>query len=147
MEYRWIVQGDIESTVSTLNAMHPTPSHPASAPPAAIPASPNQPSVVRTPQLIRVRVSAGVTQGLLFKKVQPVYPEHAKYAHIQGAVVMSAIISKNGDVTDLEVLDGPIELVVSAVNAVRQWKYRPYLLKGEPVEVDTRITVNYTLSF
>ena len=92
-------------------------------------------------------VASGVTQGLLVKTVQPVYPEQAKYAHIQGAVVMGAIISKNGDVTDLEVLDGPIELVVSAVNAVRRWKYRPYVLNGEPVEVDTRITVNYTLSF
>ena len=59
---------------------------------------------------------------------------------------MSAVINKNGDVVDLEALDGPIELVVSAVNAVRQWKYRPYLLNGEPVEVMTQITVNYTLA-
>lgn len=140
-------KGDIESTVSTLNAMHPVPSHTAPAPPAGILASPNQPSAVRTPQVNRIRVSSGVTQGLLVKKVPPVYPEQAKYARIQGMVVMSAIISKNGDVTDLEVLEGPIELAVSAVNAVRQWKYRPYLFRGEPVEVDTTITVNYTLSF
>ena len=59
---------------------------------------------------------------------------------------MNAIISKSGDIVDLEVLDGPIELVVSAVNAVRQWKYQPYVLNGEPVEVTTQITVHYTLS-
>jgi protein TonB len=139
-------KGDLESTVSTLNAMHPMASHTASAPPAASPASPNQPPVVRTPQPVRIRVATGVTLGLLVKRVQPVYPEQAKHAGIQGAVVMHAVISKNGDVSDLEVLDGPMELVVSAVNAVRQWKSRPHLSKGEPVEVDTRITVNYTLS-
>jgi protein TonB len=70
---------------------------------------------------------------MVIKKVQPVYPPQARHAGIQGTVVMSAIISKNGDVVDLEVLNCPIELVVSAVNAVRQWKYRPYLLMGEPV--------------
>ena len=59
---------------------------------------------------------------------------------------MSAVISQNGEIVDLEVLDGPIELAVSAVNAVRQWKYRPYILNGEPVEVHTTITVNYVLS-
>jgi outer membrane biosynthesis protein TonB len=59
---------------------------------------------------------------------------------------MSAVISKNGDVVDLEVLDGPIELAVSAVNAVRQWKYRPHVLNGQAVEVRTEIMVNYVLS-
>jgi TonB family protein len=94
----------------------------------------------------RVRVSQGVTAGMVVKKVQPIYPEQARQARIQGTVRMSAIISKTGDVVDIEVTEGPIELVVSAVNAVRQWKYRPYLIKGEPVEVDTQLTVNYTLS-
>ncbi len=59
---------------------------------------------------------------------------------------MSVVISKSGDVIDVEVLDGPIELAVSAVNAVRQWKYRPYVLNGQVVEVHTMITVIYTLS-
>jgi TonB family protein len=94
----------------------------------------------------RVSVSQEVIQGQRIKDVAPIYPVQARYAHIQGSVVMSAIIGKNGDVLDLEVLDGPTELVVSAVNAVRRWKYRPYLLKGEPVEVNTTITVNYKLS-
>lgn len=93
----------------------------------------------------RVRVSSGVTTGLLIKKVNPVYPPEARSAYIQGTVVLRAEISKTGDITDLELLDGPIELAGSAVDAVRQWKYRPYLLLGDPVTVETQITVNYTL--
>ncbi len=65
--------------------------------------------------------------------------------HIQGAVVLRAIIGKDGEVHDLTPLSGPPELVQSAMGAVRQWRYRPYYLKGEPVEVDTQITVNYVL--
>ena len=83
---------------------------------------------------------------MIIEKVPPVYPSQAKYAHIQGSVLMSVVISKSGDVIDVEVLDGPIELAVSAVNAVRQWKYRPYVLNGQAVEVHTMITVIYTLS-
>lgn len=110
--------------------------------PATEPASPPE----TKPKVVRVRVAQGVTTGLLIKKIQPVYPPEARYAHIQGPVVMDAVIDRNGDVVDLEVLEGQIELVVSAVNAVRRWKYRPYTLNGEPVEVLTEITVNYTLS-
>jgi TonB family protein len=98
------------------------------------------------PQIVRVRIAQGISQGLIVKKVAPVYPPEAKYARIQGTVVLSAVINESGDVADLEVLDGPIELVVSAVNAVRQWKYRPYILNRQPVEVNTQITVNYALS-
>lgn len=58
---------------------------------------------------------------------------------------MRVVISRTGDVEDVEVLDGPIELAVSAVNAVRQWKYRPYIMKGEAVKVNAEITVNYGL--
>jgi outer membrane biosynthesis protein TonB len=58
---------------------------------------------------------------------------------------MGAVINKTGDMVDLELISGPLELVVSAVNVVRKWKYKPYLLKGQPVEVQTQIVVNYTL--
>jgi len=98
------------------------------------------------PEIVRVRVAAGVSQGMVVKKVQPIYPDAAKRERIQGKVRVSAVINKTGDVTELEVIEGPIELVVSAVNAVRQWKYRPYVLNGEPVEVNTEITVIYQLS-
>ena len=84
-------------------------------------------------------------QGRVIKKVQPVYPESARYAHIEGTVLMSAVISKEGNIVDVEVLDGPIELAVSAVNALRQWKYRPYEQGGQPVEVRTEVEINYAL--
>jgi TonB family protein len=94
----------------------------------------------------RVKLPNGVTAGLLIKKVNPVYPADARSAYIQGTVVLQAEISKTGDITDLELVDGPIELAGSAVDAVRQWKYKPYLLMGQPVTVDTQIQVNYQLS-
>jgi TonB family protein len=81
----------------------------------------------------------------LIKKVVPIYPEEARRAYIQGTVVLQAEIDKAGDITDLELLNGPIELAGSAVAAVRQWKYRPYLLLGQPVAVRTQIVVNYQL--
>ena len=94
-----------------------------------------------------MRVSSGVTAGLLVKKVEPRYPPAAKAAHIQGTVVLHAIIDKAGNVIDLEAVAGPIELLPSTVYCVRQWKYLPYLLKGEPIELDTTVEVHYTLSF
>jgi TonB family protein len=93
----------------------------------------------------RMRVSSGVTAGLLIKRVEPKYPPYAKAAHIQGTVLLHAIIDKEGNVVDLEVVSGPIELVPPTVNAVRLWKYRPYLLKGEPIELDTTVQVNYEM--
>lgn len=93
----------------------------------------------------RVRVSGGVTAGLLIKKVNPTYPADARSARIQGTVVLKVQINKTGDITYLELIEGPIELAGSAVAAVRQWKYRPYLLMGEPVTVETQIQVNYEL--
>ena len=93
-----------------------------------------------------MKVAKGTTAGLLIKKVNPVYPADARSAYIQGTVVLQAEISKTGDITDLELVDGPIELAGSAVAAVRQWKYKPYLLMGQPVIVDTQIQVNYQLS-
>lgn len=93
-----------------------------------------------------VHAQAGVSLGLLIRKVRPVYPKDARMKGIQGTVRMRAEISKTGDVVDLELIDGPIELAVSAVNAVRQWKYKPYLLNGAPVAVLTEVVCNYTLT-
>jgi TonB family protein len=93
----------------------------------------------------RVKAASGVTTGLLIRKVNPIYPQDARAAYIQGTVVLRAEISKAGDITDLELVDGPIELAGYAVAAVRQWKYTPYLLMGQPVIVDTQVQVNYQL--
>lgn len=99
---------------------------------------------VATPQ--RVRVSAGVTEGLLIHKVQPMYPPLARSARIQGQVVLQAVIGKDGTIQNLRAVSGHPMLTPSAIDAVKQWRYKPYFLNGEPVEVDTQITVNFTLA-
>jgi TonB family protein len=103
-------------------------------PPPAVPAAPGGP----------VRVSAGTVAGMSLLKVDPVYPAEAKAKHVQGAVILHAIISKTGTVETLTVISGPEELRKSAMDAVSKWTYKTYLLNGQPVEVETSITVNYT---
>ncbi len=93
-----------------------------------------------------VRVSGGVMAGNVLSRVNPVYPPEAKEARITGAVVMSAVIDKDGLIQNLQVGSGPEELRQSALESVHQWTYKPYLLNGEPTEVQTTITVNYSLS-
>jgi periplasmic protein TonB len=99
---------------------------------------------IATPQ--RVRVSSGVQSGLLVRKVNPTYPPLARQARIQGTVILQAEISKDGNITNLQLISGHPMLAPAAIEAVKQWKYRPYLLNGEPVEVETTIQVNFTLS-
>jgi len=99
---------------------------------------------VATPQ--RVRVSQGVSQGLLVRRVQPNYPPLARQARISGTVVLRAVISKDGSIENLTVVSGHPMLAPAAIDAVKQWKYKPYLLNGEPVEVDTEVQVNFTLA-
>ena len=94
----------------------------------------------------RVRVNQGVTQGNLLKRVTPEYPALAKAARLQGTVLLHAIIGKDGTIKSLRIKQ-PLGLGVdeSAAEAISQWRYRPYILNGDPVEVDTTITVNYEL--
>ena len=94
----------------------------------------------------RVRVSSGVTAGLVIRKVQPVYPQIAKTARVQGQVVLQAAISKEGVIENLRVISGHPLLTQAAIDAVKQWRYRPYILNGEPVEVDTTVTVIFSLA-
>jgi len=84
--------------------------------------------------------------GLLLRRVNPTYPPLARTARIQGKVLLQAQISKSGDIQNLQVISGHPMLIQSALDAVKQWKYRPYLLNGEAVEVDTTIEVNFTLA-
>jgi|HubBroStandDraft_1064217.scaffolds.fasta_scaffold00181_12 TonB family protein len=99
-----------------------------------------------SPQPTRVRVSQGVSTGLLIKKVAPHYPEDAKQARIQGQVVLQARIDKDGNIEDLTLVSGHPILAPAAIDAVKQWKYKPYLLNGQPVGVETQIIVNFQLS-
>jgi protein TonB len=93
----------------------------------------------------RIRISQGVTAGLLLHKVQPPYPTLAKAARIEGSVILKAIIDREGNIQDLQLVSGHPMLVPAAIEAVRQWRYKPYLLNGQPVEVETTITVIFSL--
>ena len=93
----------------------------------------------------RVRVSSGVVTGMLITKVQPPYPALAKSARVQGEVVLSAVISKQGTIENLQVESGHPMLIKAALEGVQQWRYRPYLVSGEPVEVETKIIVTFRL--
>ena len=84
-------------------------------------------------------------EGSLIRRVQPVYPPLARNARIQGSVVLAAVISKAGTIENLTLITGHPMLVPAALQAVRQWRYRPYILNGEAIEVDTQITVNFIL--
>jgi protein TonB len=91
----------------------------------------------------RIRISQGVTKGLLIQKVEPKYPVIAMNARIQGVVLLTAFISKTGEIENLQAVSGHPMLVPAAIEAVKQWKYRPYYLNGEPMEVETQITVTF----
>jgi len=94
----------------------------------------------------RVRVSQGITRGMLIRRVEPPYPAIAQTARVQGDVVLQAIIDKEGNIQDLALVSGHPMLVKAALDAVRQWHYRPYLLNGQPVEVETTITVIFVMT-
>ncbi|HVM92259.1 MAG TPA: TonB family protein [Terriglobales bacterium] len=111
-------------------------------------ASPNEaslngllPTNAAKPSLARVRVSQGVSQGLLIKRVQPKYPVNALATHTQGSVQIEATIDKEGHVLNPKVLNGSPLLASAALEAVRQWRYKPYELDGQPVEIQTQITI------
>ena len=101
--------------------------------------------VVKAAPPKRINVSGGVIAGNILVKTQPQYPAIAKAARIQGTVVLQATISKEGTIQGLQVLSGPPMLQQAALDAVRSWRYKPYLLNGEPVEVGTTINVVFSL--
>jgi protein TonB len=98
------------------------------------------------PSQTRIRQGGAVQAAMLVNRVQPQYPPLARQTRISGTVRLHAIISKDGSVQQLEVLSGHPLLVQAALDAVRQWKYRPTTLNGEPVEVDTTIDVIFSLN-
>lgn len=103
-------------------------------------AQPPPTPVLRTPRISRMM------EGNLIHRVQPDYPALARIAHVQGTVVLHAVIGKEGKIKDLQVVSGPALLAQAARDAVNQWRYRPYILNGEPIEVDTQVTVSFVLS-
>jgi protein TonB len=97
------------------------------------------------PAASRIRVGGNVQAAKMVRQVQPLYPQIAKTAHVQGTVILHAVIAKDGTVQELNYVSGPPLLMKSAMDAVHEWKYQPTLLNGEPVEVDTTISVIFTL--
>jgi len=97
------------------------------------------------PVLQTLSISQGVSQGLLYKKVAPTYPPAALRMRVEGIVELQATISKEGDITKIKVISGDPQLAKAASDAVKQWKYKPYLLNGEPVEIQTGVTINFKL--
>jgi protein TonB len=104
-----------------------------------------RPAVVKPQALISLKVSSGVMDGNLLIKTMPQYPAIPRAAGIQGTVVLQATISKSGSIENLRVISGPPMLQQAAMDAVRSWRYKPYLLNGEPVEVETTINVVFHL--
>jgi protein TonB len=94
----------------------------------------------------KVNISSGVAVGLLVQRTTPTYPPLAKAAHVSGTVVIQATISKNGGVGNLRVISGPAMLRQAALDSVKSWRFRPYLLDGEPVEADTQVNVTFALA-
>ncbi len=113
---------------------------------SSTPSAPAVPKLVAPVAPKRIRISQGVTEGRLIQKIEPQYPKLAQAARIQGPVLLTAIISKTGEIQNLVLISGHPLLVPAALEAVKKWRYRPYLLNGEPVEVETTITVNFELS-
>jgi TonB family protein len=93
-----------------------------------------------------LRVKSDVMASQVLTKTPPVYPPDAKAAKVQGAVVLKAVIGKDGAIKSLQLVSGPEVLAKSAWSAVKEWTYKPYLLNGEPVDVETTITVHYSLA-
>ena len=108
-------------------------------------ATPPKPPVPPPSATRRIQVSSGVSQGFLIQQLRPAYPALAIAARVPGPVVLNALISRGGTIENLRLVSGHPMLVQAAIEAVRQWRYRPYLVNGEPVVVETKITVNFTL--
>jgi len=147
------------STPVPLTAPEPAPLQPPVA--LAMPATPNAPTSAAAPEVApppapveapqaepqaALQVSPGVMASNIIGKVSPVYPHEARTAKIQGTVVLHAIIGKDGKVDKLVVISGPRELQTAALDAVRRWTYKPYLLNGNPTEVETTISVNFHIN-
>src|ERR1017187_1877348 len=114
--------------------------------PSAAPPPPPPPPVKKDAAPIRIKVGGNVQGALILKKTPPIYPQLAKSARVSGVVHLAAIISKDGTIQELHSLGGPALLIQAAMDAVKQWVYRPTMLNGEPVQVETTIDVNFTLN-
>ena len=114
--------------------------------PTLAPPPPPPPPAVKVSPITRIKVGGNVQGAMIIKKTPPTYPQLAKSARVSGVVHLAAIISKDGTIQELHSLGGPALLIQAAMDAVKQWVYRPTMLNGEPVQVETTIDVNFTLN-
>lgn len=112
----------------------------------AVPSMPPAPAAPREIPRKPLPVGSGVMEAMLVKRIEPTYPRIAEVARISGPVVLSAIIAPDGTIQSLQVVSGNPILAPAAEAAVREWRYKPTLLDGQPVEVETLITVNFVLN-
>jgi len=115
-------------------------------PPAPVESAPVKSSTAVTKDIPRTTMGGNVVEALLVNKVIPAYPVMARQTRTEGKVVFQAVISREGTIQSLRLVSGHALLVQAAMDAVRQWRYKPSMLNGEPCEVDTVITVNFTLN-
>lgn len=100
---------------------------------------------IQPPPPVRQFRTSSMLQGSLIHRVEPIYPPLARAARVQGPVILEAIISKDGTMQNLRLISGHPLLVKAAIEAVSQWRYRPYILNNDAIEVETQITVNFVL--
>jgi periplasmic protein TonB len=101
-----------------------------------LPASPALPKLT-------VPISQGISGGVLLQKVLPVYPSEARQLHVKGTVVLAGTINERGQIEDVKLVSGPSLLAGAAMEAVRKWRYSPYLLNGKPIRKETEISVTF----
>jgi protein TonB len=135
--------GGIRGQAGAVGTRAETPLSPPPAPVAPPQVALTTPPPPPPPPPQRIRQGGNVQQAMLLSQVKPIYPPDAKEARIQGVVVLEAVVSKEGDVQSVNVISGHPLLQQAAIDAVSQWKYKPTLLNGQPVEVVTTITVNF----
>jgi protein TonB len=151
-----LAKGQSASSSTLAEGSETTPSIAGAIPGGISPAEMNRvaESILRSTPLVvpriafpqRARVSSGVMRGLIMKKVNPDYPEQVRRDGTQGTVLLRAIIGKQGDVVEVTIISGDPMLAEAAIKAAKMWKYKPYSLNGTPVEVETQIQMNFTLS-
>lgn len=140
-----VVAGDQHRPVQTVNPSMRVDLQNGSAPAPAATVTAAPPQNLATNAGERVRLSADTAQ-MVEHPVEPSYPMLAKQMKVQGSVVLQALIGREGGIQDLRVLSGPAILSTAAMDAVKQWRFRPYLQSGQPIETEARITVNFTIS-
>ena len=113
--------------------------------PPSPPPMPEAPPETKPATPPRIRIGGNVQAAKIIHKVQPIYPQNALTAHVQGTVVLHVVVARDGIVLDVQYVSGPELLTGPAMDAVRQWRYAPTLLNGEPVEVDTNVSVVFAI--